>query len=85
MKVVIGADGMITRITKLMDPALAYGEYIGATLIGAAAAAPLAGGARGHLAPRPLPVLRRWLPGTSRTGRRDRRRPHRRCRVGRGR
>jgi choline kinase len=42
MKVVIGADGTITRITKLMDPALAYGEYIGATLIGAAAAAPLA-------------------------------------------
>ena len=42
MKVVIGADGMITRITKLMDPALAYGEYIGATLIGADAAAPLA-------------------------------------------
>jgi choline kinase len=42
MKVVIGADGMITRITKLMDPALAYGEYIGATLIGAGAAAPLA-------------------------------------------
>jgi choline kinase len=42
MKVVIGADGMITRITKLMDPALAYGEYIGATLIGASAAVPLA-------------------------------------------
>jgi choline kinase len=42
MKVVIGVDGMITRITKLMDPALAYGEYIGATLIGAAVAAPLA-------------------------------------------
>ena len=42
MKVVIGADGMITRITKLMDPALAYGEYIGATLIGASAAGPLA-------------------------------------------
>ncbi len=42
MKVVIGADGMITRITKLMDPELAYGEYIGATLIGASAAAPLA-------------------------------------------
>ena len=42
MKVVIDVDGMITRITKLMDPALAYGEYIGATLIGAAAAAPLA-------------------------------------------
>ncbi len=42
MKVIISADGMITRITKLMAPELAYGEYIGATLIGAAAAAPLA-------------------------------------------
>jgi choline kinase len=42
MKVVIDADGMITRITKFMDPALAYGEYIGATLIGAPVAAPLA-------------------------------------------
>jgi choline kinase len=42
MKVIISADRMITRITKLMDPALAYGEYIGATLIGAPAAAPLA-------------------------------------------
>jgi choline kinase len=42
MKVVIGADGMITRITKLMDPAVAYGEYIGATLIRPSAAAPLA-------------------------------------------
>jgi choline kinase len=42
MKVVIGADGLLTRITKLMDPALAYGEYIGVTLIGSSAAAPLA-------------------------------------------
>jgi choline kinase len=42
MKVVIDADGMITRITKSMDPALAYGEYIGATLIGPSAAHPLA-------------------------------------------
>jgi choline kinase len=42
MKVVIDADGMITRITKIMDPALAYGEYIGATLIDPAAADPLA-------------------------------------------
>jgi choline kinase len=42
MKVIIGADGMITRITKLMEPELAYGEYIGATLIEASAAAPLA-------------------------------------------
>ena len=36
------AGGRLTRITKLMDPALAHGEYIGATLIGAPAAAPLA-------------------------------------------
>lgn len=42
MKVIIGADGRLTRITKLMDPALAYGEYIGATLIGADAASQLA-------------------------------------------
>jgi choline kinase len=42
MKVIIDSDGRLTRITKLMDPTLAYGEYIGATLIGAPAAAPLA-------------------------------------------
>jgi choline kinase len=42
MKVVIDADGMITRITKMMDPAAAYGEYIGATFIDPAAAEPLA-------------------------------------------
>ena len=42
MKVITGADGRVRRITKLMDPALAHGEYIGATLIGADAAAPLA-------------------------------------------
>ena len=42
MKVIIDSDGRLTRITKLMDPALAYGEYIGATLIDASAAASLA-------------------------------------------
>ena len=42
MKVIIDSGGRLTRITKLMDPALAYGEYIGATLIGADAAVPLA-------------------------------------------
>ncbi len=42
MKVIIDSGGRLTRITKLMDPALAYGEYIGATLIGASAAASLA-------------------------------------------
>ena len=42
MKVIAGPDGHLSRITKLMDPALAHGEYIGATLIGAPGAAPLA-------------------------------------------
>ena len=42
MKVITDPEGRVRRITKLMDPALAHGEYIGATLIGADAAAPLA-------------------------------------------
>ncbi|MGH3184803.1 MAG: NTP transferase domain-containing protein, partial [Streptosporangiaceae bacterium] len=42
MKVIVDSGGRLTRITKLMDPALAYGEYIGATLVGASAAASLA-------------------------------------------
>jgi choline kinase len=33
MKVQVGTDGALTRITKLMDPSDAYGEYIGATLL----------------------------------------------------
>ena len=33
MKTIFGDDGRLTRITKLMDPADAHGEYIGATLI----------------------------------------------------
>jgi choline kinase len=42
MKVTLDADGRLARITKLMDPAQAYGEYIAATLIEPAAAVPLA-------------------------------------------
>jgi choline kinase len=42
MKVITDPDGRLARITKLMDPALAHGEYIGATLIDARDAAPLA-------------------------------------------
>jgi choline kinase len=42
MKVVLDARGMLTRISKQMDPAGACGEYIGATLIEARAAVPLA-------------------------------------------
>jgi choline kinase len=33
MKVQVDPDGSLTRITKLMNPAEAYGEYIGATLV----------------------------------------------------
>jgi choline kinase len=42
MKVVLDDRGLLARISKRMDPALAHGEYIGATLIEAAAAAELA-------------------------------------------
>ena len=42
MKVTLDAAGHLKRITKLMDPAEAYGEYIGATLIEPSAAAGLA-------------------------------------------
>src|SRR5215208_3567351 len=33
MKVLLDADGNLAKITKLMDPASAHGEYIGASLI----------------------------------------------------
>ncbi len=42
MKTVFDDAGRLTRITKLMDPAQAYGEYIGATLIEPHVAADLA-------------------------------------------
>ncbi|GAB3795356.1 phosphocholine cytidylyltransferase family protein [Micromonospora zhanjiangensis] len=42
MKTVFDEHGQLTKITKLMDPAEAYGEYIGATLIEPHAAAGLA-------------------------------------------
>jgi len=42
MKVTLDAKGWVQRITKLMDPADANGEYIGATLIEARAATALA-------------------------------------------
>jgi choline kinase len=42
MKTVFDADGQLTKITKLMDPADAFGEYIGANIIEASAAAELA-------------------------------------------
>ncbi|MBA2697584.1 MAG: phosphocholine cytidylyltransferase family protein [Nocardioidaceae bacterium] len=42
MKVQVDGDARLTRITKLMDPATAYGEYIGANVIEAAAADELA-------------------------------------------
>jgi choline kinase len=42
MKVTLDGRGLLARITKRMDPALADGEYIGVTLIEAGAAGPLA-------------------------------------------
>jgi choline kinase len=42
MKTIFDADGQLTRITKLMDPADAFGEYIGATIIEPSAAEGLA-------------------------------------------
>jgi choline kinase len=42
MKVVLDDRGLVLRITKQLAPALAHGEYIGATLIEPAAAVPLA-------------------------------------------
>lgn len=42
MKTVFNEDGQLTKITKLMDPAEAYGEYIGANIIEASAAGALA-------------------------------------------
>lgn len=42
MKVTLSSEGALRRITKLMDPAEAYGEYIGATLIRPGAADRLA-------------------------------------------
>jgi choline kinase len=42
MKVQLGAGGALQRITKLMDPRTAAGEYIGATLIEGSAAQRLA-------------------------------------------
>ncbi|HKB31408.1 MAG TPA: NTP transferase domain-containing protein [Streptosporangiaceae bacterium] len=42
MKVTLNEQGLLTRITKQMDPAHAYAEYIGVTLIEPTAAGPLA-------------------------------------------
>jgi choline kinase len=42
MKTVFNADGQLQKITKLMDPAEAFGEYIGANIIEATAASALA-------------------------------------------
>ncbi|BBH65340.1 nucleotide sugar-1-phosphate transferase [Actinoplanes sp. OR16] len=42
MKTVFNEDGQLTKITKLMEPSEAYGEYIGANIIEASAAGKLA-------------------------------------------
>ncbi|SDT74055.1 phosphocholine cytidylyltransferase family protein [Actinoplanes derwentensis] len=42
MKTVFNEDGQLTKITKLMEPSEAFGEYIGANIIEASAAGKLA-------------------------------------------
>jgi choline kinase len=42
MKTVFDASGQLTKITKLMDPAEAFGEYIGANIIEPSTAGKLA-------------------------------------------
>jgi choline kinase len=42
MKVALDARGLLTRISRHIDPARAYGAYVGATLIEPSAAVPLA-------------------------------------------
>jgi choline kinase len=42
MKVALDARGLLTKISKQLDPARSYGEYTGATLIEPSAAVPLA-------------------------------------------
>lgn len=42
MKTIFNADGQLTRITKLMEPAEAFGEYIGVNIIEGSTASALA-------------------------------------------
>ena len=46
MKVTVDADGALTRISKLVDPPTAYGEFIGVSLVEAHAAPALAAALR---------------------------------------
>ena len=85
MKVHVTADGYLDRINKALDPSTAHGEYIGVTLIEPAGRAAARRRARGHLAARPLALLRGRLPGVRRPRRARRHRADRRRRVGRGR
>ena len=86
MKVQVGPTGFVTRINKAIDPALAYGEYIGASLIEGSVIPTSRRRAAGHLRARPAPLLRGRLPGAGRPGRADRhgQHPHRDV-LGRGR
>ncbi len=82
MKVTLDDRGLLTRITKQMDPGRAYGEYIGVSLDRAGRRCGARGRARGHLAARPRALLRGWLPGTRGPRRGDRGRAHRCCGLG---
>ncbi len=85
MKVHVTSDGYLDRINKALEPSTAHGEYIGVTLIEPAGRAAARRRARGHLAARPLALLRGRLPGVRRSRRARRHRADRRRRMGRGR
>ena len=63
MKVVVDPEKGVRRITKLMDPAEATGEYIGVTLIEARGRRGAGRRAEDDLRARPAAVLRGRLPG----------------------
>lgn len=85
MKVVFDGNGHLQRITKMMDPALANGEYIGATLLEPAAAEPLADALKATWERDPSRYYEDRLPGAARPRRQDLGCADRRCRLGRGR
>ena len=86
MKVVLDSRRLLARITKQMDPARAYGEYIGATLITeAAAAVPLASALEATWRRDPGLYYEDGYQELRGSRRRDRGRPDRRGGMGRGR
>lgn len=85
MKVVVGPEGSMTKITKLMDPAEATGEYIGVTLIEGDAADELADALKTVFETDPQQFYEHGYQEAREPRLPDRRGPHRRRQVGRDR